>query len=153
MIIICGKKDKYKLLQSLISLVEINKNQYTCHTGYGGLLAQRSPSSTHSHPHSFLERRRARPARECRMWELFGHCDIITNWLWHHQQHVNWLMWEDYHFLNVIYGFVCHVRNKIMYALLWWTVYAPTWVLFWCLLSSLLCNWGNIHQNNSLMST
>ena len=27
-------------------------------------------SSTHSHPHSFLESRRARPARECRMWEL-----------------------------------------------------------------------------------
>ena len=37
------KKDKYKLLQSLISLVEINKNQYTCHFGYGGLPALRSP--------------------------------------------------------------------------------------------------------------
>ena len=31
-------KDKYKLLQSLTSLVEINKNQYTCHTGYGACL-------------------------------------------------------------------------------------------------------------------
>ena len=30
------------------------------------------PSSTHSHPHSFLERRRARPARECRMWEFMA---------------------------------------------------------------------------------
>ena len=40
MIIICGKKVKYKLLQSLISLVEINKNQYTCHSG--GLPALRS---------------------------------------------------------------------------------------------------------------
>ena len=33
-------------------------------------------SCTHSRPHSFLQRRRARPARECRMWEfmmmLFG---------------------------------------------------------------------------------
>ena len=28
------------------------------------------PSSTHSRPHSFLQRRKARPARECRMWEL-----------------------------------------------------------------------------------
>ena len=27
-------------------------------------------SCTHSRPHSFLQRRRARPARECRMWEL-----------------------------------------------------------------------------------
>ena len=50
-------------------MVEINKNQYTCHSGYVGLPALR-PSSTHSRPHSFLERRRARPARECRMWEL-----------------------------------------------------------------------------------
>ena len=30
------------------------------------------PSSTHSRPHSFLERRRARPACECRMWEFDG---------------------------------------------------------------------------------
>ena len=28
------------------------------------------PSCTHSRPYSFLQRRRARPARECRMWEL-----------------------------------------------------------------------------------
>ena len=28
------------------------------------------PSSTHSHPHSFLQCRRALPARECQMWEL-----------------------------------------------------------------------------------
>ena len=43
MIIICGKKYKYKLLQILISLVETNKNQYTCHTVYGGLPALGSP--------------------------------------------------------------------------------------------------------------
>ena len=30
-------------------------------------------SCTHSRPHSFLQRRRARPARECRMWELTHH--------------------------------------------------------------------------------
>ena len=29
-------------------------------------------SCTHNRPHSFLQRRRARPARECRMWE-FAH--------------------------------------------------------------------------------
>ena len=34
------------------------------------------PSSTHSRPHSFLKRRRARPARECRMWELIAHCFV-----------------------------------------------------------------------------
>ena len=28
------------------------------------------PSRTHSRPHSFLQRRRARPVREFRMWEL-----------------------------------------------------------------------------------
>ena len=29
-------------------------------------------SCTQRRPHSFLQRRRARPARECRMWELLG---------------------------------------------------------------------------------
>ena len=40
-------------------------------------------SCTHSRPHSFLQRRRARPAHECRMWELeaklTGYClDIFA---------------------------------------------------------------------------
>ena len=47
---------------------------------------------------------------------------------------------------------LCHVRNKIMYVLSQRTVYALTWVLFWCLFPSLLCNSGNKHQNNPLVS-
>ena len=31
------QKDEYKLFQHLNTLVEINKNQYTCYTVYGGL--------------------------------------------------------------------------------------------------------------------
>ena len=43
-----------------------------------------------------------------------------------------------------------HVRNKIMYALSWQTLYALTWVLFQCLFPSLLHSSGNKHQNNPL---
>ena len=68
-------------------MVEINKNQYTCHSGYVGLPALR-PSSTHSRPHSFLERRRARPARECRMWEFpaqgASNVENVSIWWRHH---------------------------------------------------------------------
>ena len=39
------------------------------------------PSCTHSRPHSFLERRRARPARQCRMWELVRTLGVITPWV------------------------------------------------------------------------
>ena len=41
---------------------------------------------------------------------------------------------------------------KLMYVLLWRTVYALAWVLFWCLFPSLLRNSGNKHQNNPLVS-
>ena len=33
---------------------------------------------------------------------------------------------------------LCHVRNTLMYVLLWWTVSVLTRVLFWCLFPSLL---------------
>ena len=52
----------------------------------------------------------------------------------------------------VIYGYVCRVRNKIMYVLSWRTVSVLTRVSFWCLLSLLLCNSGNKHQNNPIVS-
>ena len=39
-----------------------------------------------------------------------------------------------------------------MYALSWHTIYVLTGVLVWYLLYLLLCNSGNIHQNNTLMS-
>ena len=44
------------------------------------------------------------------------------------------------------------VRNEIMYVLLWRTVSVLTWVLFWYLFPSLLCNSGNKHQNSPLVS-
>ena len=44
-----------------------------------------------------------------------------------------------------------HSRGSRIY--LWWTVYALTRVLFWCLLHLLLRNSGNKHQNNPLVST
>ena len=47
---------------------------------------------------------------------------------------------------------LCGVRNKIMYALSWWTVSVLTRVLFWYLFPSLLRNSGNKHQNNPLVS-
>ena len=47
----------------------------------------------------------------------------------------------------------CHVRNKVVYVLWWWTVSALTGVSEWCLFPLLLCNSGNKHQNNPLAST
>ena len=46
----------------------------------------------------------------------------------------------------------CRVRNKIIYVLLWRPVNVLTRMLFCCLFPSLLCNSGNIHQNNTLVS-
>ena len=47
---------------------------------------------------------------------------------------------------------LCHVKNKMMYLLLWRTVSALTWVWFWYLFPSLQSNSGNKHQNNPLMN-
>ena len=52
----------------------------------------------------------------------------------------------------VIYGFLCRVRNKIMYVLSWRTVSSLTRMLFLCLFPSLLRNSGNKHKNNPLVS-
>ena len=88
---------------------------------------------------------------------LSGHCDVIANRLWRHQQNVKrpsetrrWCVK-----ILVLASFMdslCRVRNKIMYVLLWRTVYALTRVLFSCLFPSLLHNSGNKHQNNTLVS-
>ena len=64
--------------------------------------------------------------------QFSGHYDVITNRLWRHQQNVKRA--------SVIYGSLCHVRNEIMYVLVWRTVYALTRVLFWCLFLPLLRN-------------
>ena len=89
--------------------------------------------------------------------QLPSHCDVIANPLWRHQQNVKraretrgWCVK-----ILVLASFMdslCRVRNKIMYVHLWRTVYTLTRVLFWCLFPSLLCNSGNKHQNNPLVS-
>ena len=86
-----------------------------------------------------------------------GHCDVIRNWLWHHQQNENWASetrgrcGKIVAFI-VIMDYLCRVRNEIMYVLSWRTVSALTRVLFWYLFPSLLRNSGNKHQNNPLVS-
>ena len=89
--------------------------------------------------------------------QLSGHCDVIANQLWRHQQNIRraseppgWCV--KILLLASFMGSLCRVNNKIMYVLLWRTVYAPTWALFWCLFPSLLRNSGNKHQNNPLVS-
>ena len=89
--------------------------------------------------------------------QLSGHCDVIANRLWRHQQNIKRAsetrddVWRP-SFLASFMRSLCRVRNKIMSVLLWQTVYVLTRVLFWCLFPSLLCNSGNKHQNNPLVS-
>ena len=89
--------------------------------------------------------------------QLSGHCDVIADRLWRHQQNV--MRANESRGLCVktlvsasFMNSLCRVRNKIMYVLLWRTVYALTRVLFWCLFPLLLRNSGNKHQNNPLVS-
>ena len=89
--------------------------------------------------------------------QLFGHCDVIANGLWRHQQNVKWANETQGLCVKILVlasfmDSLCSVKNKIMYVLLWRTVYALTRVLFWCLFPSLLHNSGNKHQNNPLVS-
>ena len=56
-----------------------------------------------------------------------GNCDIISNWLWCHLQNVFSTSKKQCQCVRVviflvIYGSGCHVRNKTMYILSWWTV-------------------------------
>ena len=89
--------------------------------------------------------------------QLSGHFDVITNRLWRHQQNVKRASETQGWCVKILVlasymDSLCRVRNKIMYVLLWRTVYALTRVLFWCLFPSLLRNSGNKHQNNPLVS-
>ena len=89
--------------------------------------------------------------------QLSDHCDVIANRLWRHQQIIKRAsetlddVWRS-SFLVSFMDSLCRVRNKIMYVLLWRTVYALTQVLFRCSFPSLLRNSGNKHQNNPLVS-
>ena len=89
--------------------------------------------------------------------QLSGHCNVIGNRLWRHQQNENWVSETQERCVKIVFlspfmDSFCCVRNKIMYVLSWRTVSALTRVLFWCLFPSLLRNSGNKHQNNPLLS-
>ena len=84
--------------------------------------------------------------------QLSGHCDVISNRLWRHQQNEIRAggTRERCVTIAVLLSFMdslCRVRNEMMYVLSWQTVSALTPVLLWCLFYSLLCNTGNKHQN------
>ena len=81
--------------------------------------------------------------------QLSGHCDVIRNRLWRHQQYVNRAsetrgLCVKTVILSSFMDSLCCVGSRIMYALTSWAVYALTRlrVLFWCLFPSLLCNLG-----------
>ena len=88
--------------------------------------------------------------------QLYGHCDIISNRLWCHQQNENWASETQGRCVKIVvsivsYGFVmsCKKWNNVYTRV---TVSALTWVLLWCLFPSLLRNTGNKHQNNPFVS-
>ena len=89
--------------------------------------------------------------------QLSGHCDVISNLLWHNQENENQASETRGRSVKlvvfiVIYDSLYCVRNKMMYVLSWRTISALTRVLFWYLFPSLLRNSGNKHQNNPLVS-
>ena len=67
--------------------------------------------------------------------QLSGHCDVVRNRLWRHQQNENRASeTRRCGKVVVLLSFMddlCRVRNKIMYVLSWRTVSALTGVLFW----------------------
>ena len=76
--------------------------------------------------------------------QLSGHCDIISNQLWHHQQNENQARHGDdvpkSSFSSSFMDTLCCVRNKITYVLSWRTVSVCTRVLFWYLFPELEIN-------------
>ena len=89
--------------------------------------------------------------------QLSGHCDVISNRLWRHQQNENRASEKRGRCVKIVIlsSFMdsfCRVRNKIIYVLSWRTVSALTRVLFRYIVPSLRRNSGNKHQNNPLVS-
>ena len=75
--------------------------------------------------------------------QLSGHCDVIGNRLWHHQQNENWVSETRERFVKILVlsSFMdsfCRVRNKILYVISWQTVSALPRMLFGFLFPSLL---------------
>ena len=69
---------------------------------------------------------------------------------------ISWYHEIDYFPIPEIDFSILGIRNpdryRIMYVLVWWTVYALTRGLFWCLFLELRSNKGNKHQNNTRVS-
>ena len=60
-----------------------------------------------------------------------GHCDVISNRLWRHQQNVNWASETRGRCMQIAVSSsfmdsLCHVENIVLYVLSRWTVYAVT---------------------------
>ena len=68
---------------------------------------------------------------------------------------IKWIVISNSLDIDFIHGDI-HGRSckkyRIIYVLAWWTVYALTWVLFWCLFTELRSNEVNKHQNNTRVS-
>ena len=89
--------------------------------------------------------------------QLSRYCDVIRNRLWHHQWNGDRASETRSRCVKIVVlssfmDSICRVRNTIMYVLSWRTVFALTRVLFLCLFPSLICNSGNTHKNNPLVS-
>ena len=89
--------------------------------------------------------------------QLPGHCDVISNRLWLHQQNENrasetrgWC--QKIVVLSSFMDSLCRVWNKIMYVRSWRTGSVLTRVLCWCLFPELRRNSGNKQQNDHLVS-
>ena len=70
--------------------------------------------------------------------QLSGHCDVLSNRLWRHQQNVNRAKERRGRCVKIIVLSsvmvpLCRVKNEVMYVLSWRTNSALTRVLFWCL--------------------
>ena len=84
--------------------------------------------------------------------QLSGHCDVISNRLWH-QQNENRASETRGRCVKIVVlsSFMdsfCRVSNRITYVASWRTVSVLTRMLFWYSFPLLLRNSGNKHQNN-----
>ena len=90
--------------------------------------------------------------------QLSGLSDVISNWLWHHQQNANPTSETRGRCVKIVVlsSFkhpLCSVRKKMMiHVLLRRIVYANTRARYWCLYPSLLRNSGHKHKHNLLVN-
>ena len=70
------------------------------------------------------------------IWLSVGSHNVLHNQLWFHHENINRARETGNQFVHIIFfiiinGLVPLCKNKVMYVLFWWNVYAPTGVLFW----------------------